>query len=352
VRPPHHFIAHVAATAAIAAACGAPVAHAASERSSQEAAALPGGFGVRPVVPKGKRLPPSYFVIDAGPGSIARRSVVIVNGTRHTKTLIVDGVDGLTGQTTGVVYANRDQRHREASRWVRPSQRIVRVAAGTTQRMPFTIRVPQQVRPGDHVAGLAFEDQHVASSKSRFSVKQIVRVVVGIQLHIDGGAPAQATVGALSMQAQPGTQVATTLVQLSNVGDTLCKPTLAVTLQPEHGQPRTVTKALDTVLPRDTIAYPMPFDGRVDGGRYRAVARTTGCGTPRTRAAEVRLGASLDGSSPRARRDAAHPRDQRSGWWSTAALIVVGITGGVGGLLLVQRLGRRRQRRSDDPKPS
>jgi archaeosine-15-forming tRNA-guanine transglycosylase len=314
-----------------------------SAAPSKEAAALPGGFGVRPVIPKGKELPPSYFVIDAGPGSIAQRSVVIVNGTKKTKTLIVDGVDGLTGQTTGVVYANRDQRHLEASRWVRPAKRVVHVKPGTTKRMRFTVRVPQNVRPGDHVAGLAFEDRHVSKTKSRFSVKQVIRVVVGVQIHVSGGTPGQASVGGMSLQAQPGTKVATTIVQLTNDGDKLCKPTLAVTLAPKDGAPRTVEKKLDTILPKDTIDYPMQFDGRVDSGTYAATAKVKDCGEERSGAATVRLGSSLDGSSPRA--DRPEPAGDGGGvpsWLLIGGLVIFGVASGIGGLLFVQRLTRRR----------
>lgn len=312
---------------------------------SKEAAALPGGFGVRPVIPKGKELPPSYFIIDAGPGSVAQRSVVIVNGTKKRKTLIVDGVDGLTGQTTGTVYANRDQPHDEASRWVRPAKRVVHVDPGTTKRMRFTVRVPDNVRPGDHVAGLAFEDRHVSTTKSRFSVKQVIRVVVGVQIHIDGGTPGQASVGGMRMEAQPGTQVATTLVKLTNEGDKLCKPTLAVTLQPQNGEARTVEKRLDTVLPRDTIEYPMQFDGKVEGGTYGATAKVKDCGEERTSTATVQLASSLDGSSPRADAPKASGDDTVAGvpsWLVIGGLVILGIGGGVGGLLTVQSLARRR----------
>lgn len=313
--------------------------------ASAEAKALPGGFGVRPVIPKGKDLPPSYFIINARPGSIAQRSVVIVNGTKKTKHLIVDGVDGLTGQTSGVVYANRDQRHLEASRWVRAKKRMVHVKPGTTKRLRFTVTIPADARPGDHVAGLAFEDKHTSTTKSRFAVTQVIRVVVGIQIHIDGGRPPQMAVGGMSMQAQPGTKVATTLVKLTNEGDKLCKPKLAVTLTPTDGEPRTVTKELDTVLARDTIDYPMQFDGQVEAGTYGAVAKVSGCGEERSGTATVNLKTSLDGSSPRA--DA--PKQRAAGtiagmpsWLLIGALVLLGIAGGIGGLLTIQVLMRRR----------
>jgi Bacterial protein of unknown function (DUF916) len=332
----------VAALAAAASLALLPSAQASAAKPSKEAAALPGGFGVRPVVPKGKDLPPSYFVIDAGPGSIANRSVVIVNGTKKTKNLIVDGVDGLTGETTGVVYANRDDRHHETSRWLRPSKHIVHVEPGTTKRLRFQVRVPMNVRPGDHVAGLAFEDAHTSTTKSRFAVKQVVRVVVGVQIHIDGGTPAQAVLGGMSLKAQPGTEVASTVVKLSNEGDKLCHPSLRIALQPQDGEARIVERKLDTLLPRDSVNFPMAIPGEVPAGTYGASAKVTGCGAERSTHATLVLASNLSGTSPRS--DAPAPVESKSsGWLPIAALVVVGIGGGVGGVLLLQAAGRRRR---------
>lgn len=320
--------------------CGALLGYPAGA-SSAAADDLPGGFGVRPVAPKGQDQPPSYFVIDAGPGSVARRSVVIINGTKRTKRLIVDGVDALTGETTGVVYANRQRRHRQASRWVRPRKHFVRVGPGEVRRLRFTVRVPANARPGDHVAGLAFEDAEPKTSGKRFAVRQVVRVVVGIHVKIAGGDGPQADVGRMQLKAQPGTQVATTLVRLANRGDRLCKPTLRVELTRDGERRRVVERTLETVLPHDVIDYPMAIQGEVAAGTYDAVARVSGCGAASESAAAVTLAANLDGSSPRADAPGAAALSQRD--WPMLLLIGLGVLGGSGAVLLLQRLVRRRR---------
>lgn len=309
--------------------------------SAASATDLPGGFGVRPVLPKGKDQPPSYFVIEAGPGSVARRSVVIINGTKRTKRLIVDGVDALTGETTGVVYANRQRKHREASRWVRPRKHFIRVGPGEVRRLRFTLRVPKNVRPGDHVAGLAFEDAHAAKSGSRFAVRQVVRVVVGIHVKVRGGEQPQGDVGRMQLKAQPGTQVATTVVRLANRGDRLCKPTLRVELARDGQRRRVVKRQLETVLPHDVIDYPMQIPGKVEAGTYDAVARVTGCGADSESAAAVTLPRGLDGSSPRADAPRTAAISQRD--WPLFLLVGLGVLVGSGAVLLLQRLVHRRR---------
>ncbi len=322
-------------------AVGAALLGAPTCASAASASDLPGGFGVRPVLPKGQDLPPSYFIIEAGSGSVARRSVVIINGTKRTKRLIVDGVDALTGETTGVVYANRQRKHREASRWVRPRKHFVRVGPGEVRRLRFTVRVPKNVRPGDHVAGLAFEDAHAAKSGNRFAVRQVVRVVVGIHVKVRGGDDAQADVGRMQLRAQPGTQVATTTVRLANRGDRLCKPTLRVELARDGERRRTVERKLETVLPHDVIDYPMQIPGVVKAGTYDALARVTGCGEASESAAAVTLASTLDGSSPRA--DAPGTATLSQQQWPLFVLLGLGVLAGSGLVLLLQRLLRRRR---------
>lgn len=345
LQPRQRAVGRAALAAALLLALHATPANSAAAKSA-EAAALPGGFGVRPVVPKGKDLPPSYFVIQAGSGSIAQRSVVIVNGTKKTKHLIVDGVDGLTGETTGVVYANREDRHLETSRWITPSKHRVQVPPGTVKRLKFTVTIPKDVRPGDHVGGLAFEDAHTSTTKSRFAVKQVVRVVVGVQIHIDGGTPAQAKLGKMELKAQPGTSVATTVVHLTNEGDKLCHPKLRVALQPQSGSPRIVERQLETVLPHDSIDYPLPITGKVEAGTYGAEAKITECGADQSASASLNLADSLAGTSPRADQPAAQSASNGvPSWVWIAGLALVGVGGGVGGVVTMLILGKRRDRR-------
>jgi hypothetical protein len=306
-------------------------------------AASAGGFSVRPgEIDPNDAATRAYFKPLLKPGAGATLHVIVTNLGVASLHLLVNSVDGLTGQTSGSVYANRQDPVVKAGAWVAPSAHEIIVAPGAVRSVPFTIHVPTNATPGDHLAGIAFENALVASSGGSFAVKQIMREVVGIQIQVPGAASTHVGVGALALQSLPGTSFASVIVNLSNDGTLLCKPSLTVTLGGADGRARTATRKLDTILPGDTIAYPLPWPDSLSPGTYAARASTAECG-PSAKTAEVplALGVPLNGTQ-----HATHvpARPFRVPLFSLALAVALAIAGLFFGLLI----GKRR-RRSDEP---
>ncbi|MBJ7471933.1 MAG: DUF916 domain-containing protein [Solirubrobacteraceae bacterium] len=317
--------------AALAVACTAA--------STAHAEGFADGFGARPIKRGGADVAASYFTLNAKPGQTLREAAVVSNTSDAPIQALVDGVDGLTGTTSGVVYANRDDRHLETSRWLRPSKRNLTIPPRSSARFTFEVRVPRDARPGDHLAGLAFQDVRQTVSGSRLSVRQVVRVVLGVQVTVGSGSPAQVDLGDLKIQALPGTQVPSVVLDLRNKGQLLCKPRARVVLTPPGGQPITAEQPLDTLLPGDEIAYPLPFKGALAAGEYRAEATIDGCGARQQANVTARLAASLSGTTPMAD----PPGTPEPGAPTSLALLGgVGFTGLLGGALLAAWMLRRR----------
>lgn len=248
--------------------------------ASGASAPLGNGFNVRPDAGAGEERAPSYFTLRAEPGAVLDRRVLVSNGSDKVQRYRLDPVDGLTGTTSGTVYANRDDRNDATAEWLTPSVRQVTLAPGESRRIPFRVRVPQDARPGDHVGGLAFQDSVETTAKSNLSVTQVVRIVVGVRIIVPGGSPGPVTIGTAQIQALPGTSVASVELPLANTGERLCRPDLRVVLTSEDGKEEVVTRTLDTLLPRAKIAYPLPWPRKLEAGTYGVRANVTGCGTP------------------------------------------------------------------------
>lgn len=303
-----------------------------------------GGFSVRPA-----RFDPNdpatraYFkhTVPAG-GSFGAR-VVVSNTSDQPLELLVYPVDGLTGATSGTVFANRQDPLREAGQWVRLHVSRITVGPKSRRELPFAVKVPDGATPGDHVAGIALEGAHPRSSGGKFQVTQVIRAVVGIKVTVDGAASKALRVGGATLQPLPGTKMSSVVVNLANTGRSLCKPRLSVALA-GAGRPVTVTRRLDTVLPGDTIPYPLAWPRALGKGSYHVTATTTGCGAPSSVSTTASLEQPLGGTgqSGPAPAQAAEARSSTPSWWAIAGVGAAGVAAGAGVSALRRRLRLRK----------
>jgi hypothetical protein len=320
------------AVAALASAAAAIAPHGAS------AAPSVGGFDVRVAPTHPTATPPSYAKLTMPAGTSATRHLIVGNGTRRTKRFFVSPVDGLTGQTSGAVYANRQDRVRKAARWVTPAIRMLSVPARSHARVGFTVRVPAGTQAGQYLAGLAVEDAtpQVSAARPGFQVKQVRRTVVGVLVTVPGHQRFQPRLTSLDIKELPGPHAASVQVGLANAGQKLAKPRLEVALEGPDAYRRTLSRRLDTVLPGDTITYPYAWADSLASGRYEVTATLSADGRSVTRHAVVQLGGDLRGT-------AAGPRTANTGGGTPWALLA-GVLGAglLGGLALRSRPSERR----------
>ena len=182
-------------------------------------------------------------------------------------SLYVYPVDGLTGATSGAVYANRADPRVGAGLWLTAAVPSITVAPHTQNDVSFTVRVPSDATPGDHVAGIAFEDAdpiHVAGT----AVTEIVREVVGVQIQVPGPGAFHLHIDGASFVAPPAAPSTSVIIRLGDDGNLLGKPRLLVALTGPDGYSHSVDRQLDTLLPGDVIAYAVPWPDLVTPGPY------------------------------------------------------------------------------------
>jgi hypothetical protein len=302
-------------------------------------AASIGSFSVRPAeVDVNNPLTRSYFIHTLPAGGSFRAHVVVANTGRQPIDLYVYPVQGLTGTTSGVVYGNRQDARGGAARWVHPDVNTVHVGAGSQLRVGFSVLVPADAKAGDHVAGIALQPVKATRSGGRFSITEVLRGVVGIELKVAGAASPAISLQGAALHPLPGTNFPAVVVKLSDVGLKLCKPHLQVSLR-RSGSLGTVSHPLDTVLPGDTIQYPFPWPHALAAGTYSTTVRATGCGAPATLTAVTTLGKALSRDSTSG---AAPTPSTQSGpsWWLFALIGIGGLALGLAGSRLLKRIGK------------
>ncbi|MEN3273015.1 MAG: hypothetical protein V7636_1776, partial [Actinomycetota bacterium] len=151
-------------------------------------AASVGGLGVRPThFDPNDAETRAFFKRQVSPGESFTDSVTVTNASNAPLSVLVSSVDGLTSQTSGAVYANRTDAVAETGGWVHVGTSTLTVPPHSDIEVPFTVDVPADAVVGDHLAGLAIEDASPSTSGGTFSVTQVVRAVVGVEVRVGAG---------------------------------------------------------------------------------------------------------------------------------------------------------------------
>ena len=138
-------------------------------------AAGPTTFSVSPAYPSPTDpLSRSYFRPVVSAGSSVVESVAVVDTGERPVQLLVYPVDGLTATTSGTVYADRSDPRTRAGTWVTAAQSSLTVLPHHQVLVSFRVDVPADATPGDHVAGIAFEDANPTTSAG-LSITEVIR---------------------------------------------------------------------------------------------------------------------------------------------------------------------------------
>jgi hypothetical protein len=231
-------------------------------------AAQRGGFALRPAF-SDPSVPASriYFSLHDAPGSALRHTVLVSNRGAIPITLSISPVDALTAPISGVIYTSPGSPLVATGRWVRADRSTVRVPARRSMYVTFVVHVPRSAKPGDYVAGLAFEQ----------TGRVIRRAVEGIEIAVPGRAAPRVALDGLALGGAPDVGAAV-IVTLADTGRDLCQPRLVVSLVRDSGIPLRFSQALSTVLPGSVIDYPFVWPASLHPGRYQVAGSATRCG--------------------------------------------------------------------------
>lgn len=237
-----------------------------------------GGVGFRVEGTPESTMQNGFIVLSAAPGWTINGYFIATNTSSRNASMGVYPADGLTGATTGVVYSDGGDTPKEAGAWVTPDRRSLALPANNERRIDFTVRVPANASPGDHVAAVVLEQKGASNS----TISQVVRNVVPILVDVVGAAEPKISIRSAAITNLPGTKLPAVTVTLRNQGAKLCRPVLSVSLAPPGKPAQETIRELDVILPGDRAPYPMPWPGTLADGAYVAKTTVTGCGQAAT----------------------------------------------------------------------
>jgi len=234
-----------------------------------------GGVGAAPAPgAPGVMAGGDYFAPTVAPGSTWTSDLLVANDSAAAAQIAVYASDGLTAVGSGAVYSDAFQALHSAGAWIQPRGQVVMVPPQGQVTVPFSVTVPLSATPGDHLAGIVAQSAVPTSSDSgHLQVNVLARAVVGVLVRIPGPASFAVAVGAPTIERGPDA-VGEVVTPLTDTGQLIGKPTIAVSLSGPGGYRDKISKQVDTLLPGGTAQFPIFWPDQLHGS-YRITACAT-----------------------------------------------------------------------------
>src|SRR5437764_9887665 len=228
-------------------------------------------FGLKPV---GQPPRSGFFVLAGRPGAVLTARLQVVNVSGRAGEVRLYPADATTGQTTGAVYRGASRARADVGAWIVLERTRLSLGPRQAAAVGFRVRVPAQVRPGQHLGGIVAEPvavtatQRARRGRARFSVKVKEQAIIAVQVNLPGAGPQRLGITRLRAGANPGYQ--TLLIGLANTGNVFLKGRGTITVTTRGGRRlRRQAFALDTFVPRTSVDDPIVVRGRaLPAGRY------------------------------------------------------------------------------------
>jgi hypothetical protein len=223
-------------------------------------------FGIKPASVGSTTTSKGYFVLKGQPGETLNDTVVVQNPGTVPVKLQVYPIDATTGQKSGLTYLAQNDPRMDVGSWVILEKESVDILPQQQVQIPFKLNIPKDALLGQHVGGIAVQlaaeptisEDVKSQTGASFGVTTVTRALTAVQINV-GEAEDKPSLKINGASFQKVDNQSTITLALQNNGTGLLKPKGEVTLSDSTGNPVMTSKlALDTFLPQDSIAYPVP----------------------------------------------------------------------------------------------
>ena len=234
-------------------------------------------FGMKPEPQADPAVTASnYFIFKANPGDAVAGKVRITNPTKHAVTVELDGVDAFTAVNGGSAFTLNDAPPTAVGAWIAVKKTKLTVTPGKDQLVSFTVAVPKNATPGQHLAGLSAIETTPASAtptaraagQAGASVDVRTRYVIAVEIDVPGAWSASLRITGATLLSQPSGRFLG--LALTNDGAAFLHPTGSVTVTDASGAAVLAQSiAMGTFVTNTSIVYPIAWPDKLAPGQYR-----------------------------------------------------------------------------------
>ncbi|MFF4091922.1 WxL protein peptidoglycan domain-containing protein [Streptomyces nigra] len=219
----------------------------------------------------------SSFGYAVNPGGTVEDTMVVTNRGRSTLRLAVYASDGYTTDAGQLDLLTREKKSVGVGAWVHPRTDTLTIKPGKSADVPFTVTVPKNATPGDHVGGLLTS---LKQSDTAAGINVDRRLGVRLALRVGGELTPRLAVEDLHVDydgtVNPFAKgTATVTYTVHNTGNALLSARQDVSVQGPFGRLRTAAGDLDDtpkLLPGERWTVKVPVRGVAPGVRLTATA--------------------------------------------------------------------------------
>ena len=216
-----------------------------------------------------------YFVHSLAPGAVLSDEALVMNSGDEPLALNLYAADATTATNGGTAFANEGQEGNGVASWLSLSLSEIALEPGEEMVVPFTINVPSDASPGQHVAGLVVEavpgGEAPASSggDTQFTVRIGRRVGVAVMIDVPGPHVAGLDITGIRLKEQADNQGATFEIAVRNTGNVFVRGEGSLVIKDQEGtELASAPIKMDTVLAGDLTQFQVPTRIRMADGSY------------------------------------------------------------------------------------
>ncbi|MEU2786151.1 MULTISPECIES: WxL protein peptidoglycan domain-containing protein [unclassified Streptomyces] len=220
----------------------------------------------------------SSFGYAVNPGGTVEDTMVVTNRGRTTLRLAVYASDGYTTDAGQLDLLTREKKSVGVGAWVHPRGDALTIAPGRSADVPFTVGVPKNATPGDHVGGLLTS---LKQSDTAAGINVDRRLGVRLAVRVGGELTPRLAVEDLHVgydgTANPFAKgTATVTYTVRNTGNALLSARQDVSVQGPFGWLRTAAGDIEDtpkLLPGERWKVKVPVRGVAPGVRLTATVK-------------------------------------------------------------------------------
>jgi uncharacterized membrane protein len=223
-------------------------------------------FGLTPA-PDGDGQAPSYFDLNAAAGQRVAEVVVLSNQGSRDQTLKLSPSTGVTSPNSGSAFYGYFQPCVGTGCWISGIPSTITLAAGASQRVPFTVVIPSGMTPKQYLAGITAEPKTppppvIVGSNGKASARATIvsQVTVGVAVTVGAISQLKTSLHVPAVTAGSVGSMPRLFVHVDNAGQTFAKGNGTVTCT---GADRELSYPIvvDTVLPGEAASVPVNAPG-------------------------------------------------------------------------------------------